>query len=255
MTDTIHPAAARGFEAGADAYERARPDYPPDAVDDDRRLDSTCGRVGRVLELGAGNGQADAAARADGCARSSPSSRWRRCARRSRGSRRPPRRRDRRGDGRGDPAAGGSVDAVVVAQAFHWFDAIRALSEIHRVLRPGGRLAARVEPARRVGPLGARHGRSDPLARRRRSRRSGTSDWRAALARCALFEPWEQVAYGHTQTLTRAGVARPRRVGELRGRRRAGLRRRRCSPTSTPCSATTRPRPAATPSSCRTTPR
>jgi SAM-dependent methyltransferase len=33
-----------------------------------------------------------------------------------------------------------SADAVLVAQAFHWFDAIAAAAEIHRVLKPSGGL-------------------------------------------------------------------------------------------------------------------
>ncbi len=40
------------------------------------------------------------------------------------------------------PADDSAVDAVLVGQAFHWFDPDRALSEIARVLRPGGVLAA-----------------------------------------------------------------------------------------------------------------
>ncbi len=39
------------------------------------------------------------------------------------------------------PLGSGSVDAVVVAQAFHWFDAPQALIECARVLRPRGWLA------------------------------------------------------------------------------------------------------------------
>jgi SAM-dependent methyltransferase len=40
------------------------------------------------------------------------------------------------------PLPDGSVDAVVAGQAFHWFDHDRALTEIARVLRPGGVVGA-----------------------------------------------------------------------------------------------------------------
>jgi SAM-dependent methyltransferase len=39
------------------------------------------------------------------------------------------------------PLQDDSVDAVVAASAFHWFETERALEEIHRVLVPGGALA------------------------------------------------------------------------------------------------------------------
>lgn len=40
------------------------------------------------------------------------------------------------------PFAAESFDIVTAAQCWHWFDRTRAPFEIHRVLRPGGRLAA-----------------------------------------------------------------------------------------------------------------
>jgi SAM-dependent methyltransferase len=46
-----------------------------------------------------------------------------------------------RGSAEQIPAEEGAVDAVLVGQAFHWFDPDRALPEIARVLRPGGVLA------------------------------------------------------------------------------------------------------------------
>lgn len=46
-------------------------------------------------------------------------------------------------DGRAEaiPLPAASVDAVVVGQAFHWFEPTAALAEIARVLRPGGVLS------------------------------------------------------------------------------------------------------------------
>jgi SAM-dependent methyltransferase len=38
------------------------------------------------------------------------------------------------------PLPDNSVDSVLVAQAWHWFDPERAVAEVARVLRPGGRL-------------------------------------------------------------------------------------------------------------------
>ena len=46
-----------------------------------------------------------------------------------------------RGTAESMPLDDASVDCVTVAQAFHWFDYGRALPELARVLRPGGRLA------------------------------------------------------------------------------------------------------------------
>ncbi|HWM59056.1 MAG TPA: class I SAM-dependent methyltransferase [Pseudonocardia sp.] len=48
----------------------------------------------------------------------------------------------RAGSAEAIPLPDASVDAVLIGQAWHWFDLDRALPELARVLRPGGVLAA-----------------------------------------------------------------------------------------------------------------
>ena len=50
--------------------------------------------------------------------------------------------RYRRGEAEATGLPDATVALVTVAQAFHWFDAERALAEFHRVLRPEGHVAA-----------------------------------------------------------------------------------------------------------------
>ena len=128
--------AAHGFDANADAYEAARPSYPAEAV----AHIVGHGGIGpgtRVLDLAAGTGKLTrllvptgahvvavepVAAMRDLLVAALPALEVH--------------------DGTAEdlPLPDASVDAMTVAQAFHWFDAPVALAELARVLRPGGHL-------------------------------------------------------------------------------------------------------------------
>ena len=122
------------FGANADAYERARPDWPADAV---AWLVPGAPRV--VVELGAGTGKLTRALAVAGrhVVAVEP---------------------DERmlavvsglglagvdavqGSAESLPVADGTADAVVAGSSIHWFDLERALAEAHRVLRPAGTFA------------------------------------------------------------------------------------------------------------------
>ena len=153
MTDqqpTSDPALAYG--SVAEAYQRGRPSYPAEAV---RWLVGEEPAI--VLELGAGTGKLTSvmveaghavhacepdAAMFDVLEREVPGASSRQVA------------------AEDVPANDSSVDVVVAAQAFHWFDHARALPEIARILKPGGTLALvwnspdeRIPWVRRLGDL------------------------------------------------------------------------------------------------------
>jgi SAM-dependent methyltransferase len=86
------------------------------------------------------------------------------------------------------PLEDGTVDAVVVAQAFHWFDGSRALSQFHRVLRAGGRLGLIWNVRDRQQQLQrAIDEIIEPLRGDTPSQADGK--WRSALAGSDLFAP------------------------------------------------------------------
>ena len=130
-----HP-AVRGFDRVAATYERARPDYPMSAV---RHL----GRVLRlgpgrtVVELGSGTGKFTRAIARLGATRVAvePTAGMRRVFART-----VPEVPVLDGTAEAIPLPDAFADAVVCAQAFHWFRTGPALREIRRVLRPGGGL-------------------------------------------------------------------------------------------------------------------
>jgi SAM-dependent methyltransferase len=132
----LHP-LAEGFASVADPYERGRPDYTPAVVGAlmaELRL-----RAGApVLDLAAGTGKltrALLAADLDVVAVEPQG------AMRERLTAHVGVERVREGFAEAIPLPASAVDAVTVADAFHWFDHAAALAEIRRVLRPDGGLA------------------------------------------------------------------------------------------------------------------
>jgi ubiquinone/menaquinone biosynthesis C-methylase UbiE len=133
----VHHAAARGFDLQADAYDRGRPGYPADAIE---FVIETLG-IGpgaTVVDLAAGTGKLTRELVPTGAdvIAIEPVAGMREVLSRS-----VPDVGVADGTAESLPMDDASVDGVIVAQAFHWFDGPRAVTELARVLRPGGRLA------------------------------------------------------------------------------------------------------------------
>ena len=145
---------ARSFDLVADAYDRARPSYPDDAL---AAVLRDAPDAPHVVELGAGTGKLTEKLLARGAkvTATDPSEAMLGLLRR-----RAPDARVLAGTAERVPLGNRSADLVVAAQAFCWFDADRALREVARVLRPGGSFAVvwsardeRIPWVRRLGRL------------------------------------------------------------------------------------------------------
>lgn len=130
----VYEAAARGFDADEVADDRAGPSYPMDAIA--WLIEKLSIKPGRqIVELAAGIGELTALLAdvgADIVAVEPVASM------RDRLRARLPGIPVLAGAAEALPFADKSVDAVVVARAFRWFDARRAMDEIARVVRSGG---------------------------------------------------------------------------------------------------------------------
>lgn len=136
MTRFIEP-HAHSYGRAAGAYERGRPGYPAEAVAHlVRALGIASGST--VLDLAAGTGKFTRELAATGARilAVEPVA-----GMRAKLMERLPDTTALEGTAEAIPLPDGAVDAVTVAQAFHWFRGTEALAEIHRVLRPGGGLA------------------------------------------------------------------------------------------------------------------
>jgi SAM-dependent methyltransferase len=198
----IHPAARVGFGAAADAYERGRPEYPTGAVG---WLVETLaiGPGARVLDLAAGTGKLTRMLVGGGgrLVAVEPVDGMRRVFRSVL-----PDVPVVGGRAEAIPLADRSIDAAVVAQAFHWFDAPAAIRELHRVLRPGGRLGL-VWNVRDEGSSAFWAGLTELLAPHRGDVPAHRgSVWRRAFESSDLFAPLETRSFPFEQALTRQQV-------------------------------------------------
>ena len=179
------------FGAAARAYAEHRPDYAADAIA--WCLAGAERPVLDVLDLGAGTGALTAGLVASGLSVAAVEPDPEMLAELRR---RLPEVRAAVGRAEAIPLTDGSVDAVLVATAFHWFDTDRALPEIARVLRPGGVLAQLYDLTDHSVPWVAE---LDQLSRTSVSTPPDHEDWHPSYAG---FGPVEVARFSHRHPRT-----------------------------------------------------
>jgi SAM-dependent methyltransferase len=194
----IHDVAVEGFTKGTDAYERARPSYPPAAVAflvDELGI----GPASTVVDLAAGTGKLTRLLVPTGAKiiAVEPVEAMRTKLRDV-----VPGIEVRAGAAEALPLADGSADCVTVAQAFHWFRPAEALAEIGRVLRPGGGLALLWNARDASVPWVARINQAIRWNRGQIPQYDdGAEDWAALVAGATVFTPLQFTSFRHDQEM------------------------------------------------------
>jgi SAM-dependent methyltransferase len=191
----VHRAAATGFGRAAAEYERGRPRYAAEAI---RALGVSPGLA--VLDLAAGTGILTRALVAEGAEviAVEPVAEMRAAV--------PEGVRALDGTAEAIPLPDAYVQLVTVGQAFHWFDGDAALREIHRVLRPGGRLALLWNRRREGEPVNvAIEELVAPYRGDVPTHRGGA--WRAAFENTTLFGRLDEQVFLTEQLLDADGIA------------------------------------------------
>lgn len=193
--------AKRGFEVGAAAYERGRPGYPRQAIEWlERELRLGPGRT--VVDVAAGTGKLTRELVGSGATviAVEPVPAMRGVLEQV-----VPQAQALDGTAEALPLGDQAADAIVVAQAFHWFNAAAALAEFHRVLRPEGRLAVVWNRRDRDQPL---HQEIDAIIAPHRgdTPTHHRGDWRRPLETSRLFVPVAKVELPNDQMLDAEGV-------------------------------------------------
>ena len=194
---------ALGFGRAAAEYEHGRPEWPDEPLDLLTR-ELALEPAAHVVDLAAGTGKLTRLLTATGATviAVEPVDEMRDTLRRT-----TPEAEAHPGTAERTGLPDASADAVMVAQAFHWFDGPAALAEIHRCLKPGGKLTViynvrDLDDAvqRAVDDLLAPYRRDTP------SHRDG--QWRASLTETNLFGTAVRREFRNVQTLDADGLVR-----------------------------------------------
>ena len=185
------------FGVHADAYERARPAWPEEAA---RWLVPEGADL--VVEVGAGTGKLTRALAALDVRVVAVEPDARMLAVLREGG-----LEGIEGAAEAIPVGDGAADAVIAGSSLHWFDLDRALTEFHRVLRPGGRFGFGWNHRDERHPAIA--AMSEVIYSSRPSRQTSgwkRRDWASEVGRTGLFDEVEHTLFEHVHELPREAL-------------------------------------------------